>query len=252
MFSKAKWVSVLAVIAMLVGCAEGETKDNTVEQSAVTSEEKNQIEEQVHNHSHDEDSTESEEHEHAHNHSHDEDSKKIYDGYFEDEQVKDRELSDWAGDWQSVYSYLQDGTLDEVFEHKAEHDETQTADDFKSYYEKGYKTTTDRIVIEGNSVTFYDHGHAHTGEYAYDGYEILTYEKGNRGVRYVFKHIGDDEGVPKYIQFSDHLIAPEKSGHFHLYSGDDRAALLKEVENWPTYYPSHMDGHTIAHEMIAH
>ncbi|RKJ23076.1 metal-binding protein ZinT, partial [Butyricicoccus sp. 1XD8-22] len=53
------------------------------------------------------------------------------------------------------------------------------------------------------------------------------------------------------IQFSDHIIAPEKSGHFHLYSGDDRAALLKEVENWPTYYPAHMDGHTIAHEMIA-
>ncbi|RKJ68153.1 hypothetical protein D7X33_24545, partial [Butyricicoccus sp. 1XD8-22] len=24
------------------------------------------------------------------------------------------------------------------------------------------------------------------------------------------------------------------------------------VENWPTYYPAHMDGHTIAHEMIAH
>ncbi|ENH96888.1 zinc-binding lipoprotein AdcA [Gracilibacillus halophilus YIM-C55.5] len=35
--------------------------------------------------------------------------------YFEDSQVKDRSLSDWEGDWQSVYPLLQDGTLDEVF-----------------------------------------------------------------------------------------------------------------------------------------
>ncbi len=35
----------------------------------------------------------------------------IYDGYFDDDQVKDRPLSDYAGDWQSVYPQLQDGTL---------------------------------------------------------------------------------------------------------------------------------------------
>ncbi len=29
--------------------------------------------------------------------------KKIYDGYFNDEQIKDRELSDWAGDWLNRY-----------------------------------------------------------------------------------------------------------------------------------------------------
>ncbi len=233
---KAKWVSILAVSAMLVGCAEEELKDTSTEPTDEPIEESHQSEEHVHNH----------------HHSQDEDAKDIDAGYFDDEQVKDRDLSDWAGDWQSVYPYLQDGTLDEVFEHKAEQDETQTAEDFKAYYEVGYKTTTDRIVIEGNYVTFYENGHAHKGEYAYDGYEILTYEKGNRGVRYIFKNIGNEEGVPAYIQFSDHIISPEKSGHFHLYWGDDRTALLEEVLNWPTYYPSSMDGHTIAHEMLAH
>lgn len=38
--------------------------------------------------------------EHAHSHDHNDDQ--IYKGYFEDGQVKDRALSDWAGDWQSV------------------------------------------------------------------------------------------------------------------------------------------------------
>lgn len=29
-------------------------------------------------------------------------------------------MSDWEGDWQSVYPYLLSGDLDEVFAHKAE------------------------------------------------------------------------------------------------------------------------------------
>ena len=29
--------------------------------------------------------------------------------HFEDSDVQDRTLSDWDGDWQSVYPYLQDG-----------------------------------------------------------------------------------------------------------------------------------------------
>lgn len=38
----------------------------------------------------------------------------VYNGYFEDSAVKDRTLSDYAGEWQSVYPYLLDGTLDQV------------------------------------------------------------------------------------------------------------------------------------------
>ena len=147
---------------------------------------------------------------------------------------------------------LVDGTLDEVFEHKAEHDGTKTPEEFKAYYDIGYKTTTDRITIKGNMVTFYDHGHAHAGKFVYDGYEILTYDKGNRGVRYIFKQLGDEAGVPKFIQFSDHIIAPQKSGHFHLYWGDDRAKLLEEVTHWPTYFPAAMTKDDILHDMLAH
>ncbi|WP_082235426.1 metal ABC transporter solute-binding protein, Zn/Mn family [Halobacillus massiliensis] len=193
-----------------------------------------------------------EDHDHDHSHAHDEEAQKIYDGYFEDSQVKDRELSDWEGDWQSVYPHHEDGTLDEVYEHKAEQEGDKTAEEYKEYYETGYQTDVDRIAIDGETVTFYENGEERSGEYVSDGYEILTYDAGNRGVRYIFELKEETEGLPKYIQFSDHSIYPTKADHYHLYWGDDREALLDEVNHWPTYYPSNMDGHDIAHEMMAH
>ena len=222
-----KWIGVIAMSVLLVGC-------NAVEEETTKVDEH---EENDHNHEHN---------------TGDDSTKEIYAGYFEDDQVKARELSDWAGDWQSVYPYLLDGTLDEVFEHKVENGGTMTADEYKEYYEVGYKTTVERIIIEGNQVTFFEKGQELTGTYENDGYEILTYEKGNRGVRYIFKLTEPTDGLPNYIQFSDHGIFPTVADHYHIYLGNNRAELLEEVTNWPTYYPSDMDGHTIAHEMMAH
>ena len=239
-----KWLGVLTVSSLLVGCQSAETKnEETIEQKT------KQV---VDNQSSTSEHTHLDNQEHNHSYAQDEEAEKIYAGYFEDDQVQERSLSDWEGDWQSVYPYLLDGTLDEVFEHKAEQKGDKTFEEYKAYYETGYKTNTERIVIKGNNVTFYENGKAYTGEYLPDGYEILNYEAGNRGVRYVFKLIEPTDKLPQYIQFSDHNISPTKADHFHLYWGDDREALLKELTNWPTYFPADMDGHTIAHEMIAH
>lgn len=191
-------------------------------------------------------------HDHEHSHAHDEESQKIYDGFFEDSQVEDRPLSDWAGDWQSVYPLLENGELDEVFEDKALHSDDMTAEEYKTYYIEGYKTDVERVVITEDQVSFFQNGKELNGTYTYDGFEILTYEAGNRGVRFVFKLAKGSGGMPQFIQFSDHGISPTDADHYHLYWGDDRAALLDEVVNWPTYYPSDMDGHSIAHEMMAH
>ncbi|MET3794463.1 zinc metallochaperone AztD [Aquamicrobium terrae] len=188
---------------------------------------------------------------HEHSHEHDHGDNQIYKGFFEDDQVKERALTDWAGDWQSVYPYLQDGTLDPVMAHKAEHGD-KSADEYKAYYETGYRTDVERIKIDGDAVTFFKNGKAIEARYAGDGYEILKYEAGNRGVRFIFKKTEGDDAAPQYIQFSDHKIAPEAADHYHLYWGDDRAALLEEVTNWPTYYPSSLDAKKIASEMIAH
>lgn len=189
-------------------------------------------------------------HNHAHNHSHDKKGS-VYEGYFDDEQVKARPLSDWEGDWQSVYPYLVDGTLDPVMADKAKHGDKSAAE-YHAYYDIGYKTGVDRILIAGRKVTFFRGKEAVSGDYETDGHEILTYKKGNRGVRFIFKKTAGDEGAPRFIQFSDHIIAPEKADHYHLYWGNDRTALLNEVTNWPTYYPSDLNGTQIVEEMLAH
>ncbi|WP_058306412.1 metal-binding protein ZinT [Gracilibacillus massiliensis] len=251
-FSLVKGFSfVVFGLMLLVGCQNSDAANEQSEENNVDAEE-------THDHSNEteEDNAhkqeEESEHDHEHDHSHDEETQEIYDGYFEDSQIEDRELSDWEGDWQSVYPYLQDGTLDEVFEHKAEHSDEMNDEEYKEYYQIGYETNLDRVVIEENLVSFFENGEENSAEYTYDGYEILNYEAGNRGVRFIYERVEDVEELPQYIQFSDHSIFPTKADHYHLYWGDDREALLDEVTNWPTYYPTEMDGRDIAHEMMAH
>ena len=174
-------------------------------------------------------------------------------GYFKDNEVKDRSLSDWAGTWQSVYPLLKNGALDQVMTYKSLQNKDKSADAYKAYYETGYQTNVNQIKIKGDEVTFYIDGQAHKASYKYSGKETLTYDKGNRGVRYLFEAVGDTNGAFKYLQFSDHSIAPTKAEHFHIYFGNDsQAALTKELTNWPTYYPSSMSAAEIAQEMVAH
>ena len=174
--------------------------------------------------------------------------------HFDDSDVQDRTLADWDGDWQSVYPYLQDGVLDEVMEKKAENGE-KTAEEYKEYYENGYKTDVSQITIdaENNTMTFVKNGVASKATYAYKGYQIYDYESGSRGVRYFFEATSGDADAPKYVQFSDHGIAPGKAEHFHIYAGDDGFdALSEEMENWPTYYPADMSGTEIVEDMLEH
>lgn len=190
-------------------------------------------------------------HGHAHAHAEEDKARAIYDGYFEDDEIRPRDLSDWAGDWQSVFPLLRDGTLDPIMAHKAESGD-RTAEEYKTYYMTGYETDVDRILIDGNSVTFFGPDGPVQGQYENDGYEILTYKKGNRGVRYIFAKSGGDDAAPAFIQFSDHAIAPVAADHYHLYWGEDRAEVLKELTNWPTYYPAALTGAEVVREMTAH
>ncbi len=177
----------------------------------------------------------------------------VYNGYFEDSAVKDRTLSDYAGEWQSVYPYLLDGTLDQVWDYKAKLKGGMTAEEYKTYYDTGYKTDVDQINITDDTMEFVVGDKSYKYTYKYVGYEILTYKKGNRGVRFLFEATDADAGDYKYVQFSDHNIAPVKTGHFHIYfGGESQEKLLKELENWPTYYPVGLTGLEIGQEMLAH
>lgn len=179
--------------------------------------------------------------------------KTVYKGYFADSDVKDRALSDYEGEWQSVYPYLLDGTLDQVWDYKAKLTGTMTAEEYKNYYDIGYKTDVNQINIKGDTMEFVVGDKKQKFTYKYVGYKILTYKKGNRGVRFMFETADADAGEYKYVQFSDHNIAPVKTGHYHIfYGGESQEKLFDELENWPTYYPTNLDGMEIAQEMLAH
>lgn len=180
-------------------------------------------------------------------------AKTVYAGYFEDSAVKDRKLSDYVGEWQSVYPYLLDGTLDQVFDYKAKLSGQMTAEEYKVYYDKGYKTDVEHVNITDDSMEFVVNGQAEKHTYKYVGYKILTYKKGNRGVRFLFEATDANAGRFKYVQFSDHNIAPTKTGHFHIFfGGESQEKLFDELENWPTYYPDSMTGLEIGQEMLSH
>ena len=179
--------------------------------------------------------------------------KTVAAGYFKDDQVKDRKLSDWSGTWQSVYPLLQKGDLDQVMRYKSLLNKDKTEAAYKAYYQAGYKSDVAKLTIKKDTITFDVNGSSHKASYKYVGKEILTYSKGNRGVRYLFEAVGHTDGAFKYVQFSDHGIAPAQAEHFHIYYGNDsQQNLTAELDNWPTYYPSNLTPNQIAQEMIAH
>lgn len=193
----------------------------------------------------------------AHGHHHDkpqtEAQRQAAKGIFADKDVQDRQLSDWDGVWQSVEPYLADGTLDPVMQAKAVKNKDKTAEEYRAYYAKGYKTDVDMIGIENNTIEFHRGDKVTQCKYDYAGYRILNYTSGKKGVRYLFECKDKSSQAPKFIQFSDHIIAPEKAGHFHLYMGNEsQETLLTQLDNWPTYYPYSMNGNDIVHEMQHH
>ena len=112
---------------------------------------------------------------------------------------------------------------------------------------------TERFQTGQNTIEFIKNGVSAKATYEYKGYQIYDYESGSRGVRYFFESTDDSSDAPKYVQFSDHGIAPGKAEHFHIYAGNDSFdALSEEMENWPTYYPADMTGDEIAEDMLEH
>ena len=129
--------------------------------------------------------------EHAHDH-----SKEV--STFEDDEVQDRSLSDWAGDWQSAYPFALDGTLDDAFAAMAEEGE-MTADEYKTYYQNGYKTDITNIDIEGDHIEFtYEDGKKVGSDYQYVGYYIQNWSTGTKAAMYRFEAVDRTSGAPVY------------------------------------------------------
>ena len=140
------------------------------------------------------------------------------------------------------------------FINRANHpDGKENAKVVKAYYRKGYATDVETIGIENNVMEFHTGKTVESCRYDYSGYKILTYESGKKGVRYLFECKNATSHAPKFVQFSDHTIGPKQSAHFHIFMGNtSHEALLKEMDNWPTYYPNEMYKDQVVEEMLHH
>ena len=184
--------------------------------------------------------------EHAHDH-----SKEV--STFEDDEVQDRSLSDWAGSWQSAYPFALDGTLDDAFAAMAEEGE-MTADEYKTYYQKGYKTNITNIDIEGDHIAFtYEDGKKVGSDYKYIGYYIQNWSTGTKAAMYRFEAVDRTSGAPICIEFNDHMIESAAPEHFHIrMSNESFDAIVDPEKSWPTFFPADMTGEDLCEHMEGH
>ena len=184
--------------------------------------------------------------EHAHDH-----SKEV--STFEDHEVQDRSLSDWAGSWQSAYPFALDGTLDGAFAAMAEEGE-MTADEYKTYYQNGYKTDITNINIEGDHIAFtYEDGKKVGSDYKYIGYYIQNWSTGTKAAMYRFEAVDRTSGAPVYIEFNDHMIESAAPEHFHIrMSNESFDAIVDPEKSWPTFFPADMTGEDLCEHMEGH
>lgn len=184
--------------------------------------------------------------EHAHDH-----SKEV--STFEDHEVQDRSLSDWAGSWQSAYPFALDGTLDDAFTAMAEEGE-MTADEYKTYYQNGYKTDITNIDIAGDHIAFtYEDGKKVGSDYKYIGYYIQNWSTGTKAAMYRFEAVDRTSGAPIYIEFNDHMIESAAPEHFHIrMSNESFDAIVDPEKSWPTFFPADMTGEDLCEHMEGH
>ncbi len=174
------------------------------------------------------------EHEHDHDHEHEE---------IEEEDIKDRELSDFAGNWQSLYPLLEAGELDEYVEHHAEEHE-KPAEEVKKELEEKWGCDVTAVSIDGTKIEFtYADGTKKSGEYKYAEYSPILNDDGDiHAVRYQYEAVSGDS--PKYVILNDHGYEPANAKHFHICYGDD-ADFDTTVKNFtynPFFIPEGLDG----------
>ncbi|OUM65702.1 hypothetical protein PIROE2DRAFT_59817 [Piromyces sp. E2] len=157
---------------------------------------------------------------------------------FKDEEVQDRQLTDWEGDWKSPYPLLLSGQLDEAFEAKAKAKGDKTAEQYKEYYKTGYKSDINRVIIKGSRITFvFNDGKIASSEYEHKGPFIVDWSSGTRAALYQFVAKDKNAGAPIYVEFNDHQITPGKAAHFHLRSSSTSWDDIDLENNWPIFFP---------------
>ena len=181
-----------------------------------------------------------------HDHGHDEEITK--------DNIEDRTLSDFVGEWKSLYPYLLNGDLDEYCEHKAEEDKdsSTTKDTYLEKYKASWQCDANKISINGNKITFtYTDGKTVSAEYTYDGYQPKLNDEGKiSSVRYQFETTSD--AAPKYVQFNDHGHEPGEAERFPIYFGNDGFDALMDSKTNPFFVKDALTVDEILDELMGH
>ncbi|MBQ6119742.1 MAG: zinc ABC transporter substrate-binding protein [Clostridia bacterium] len=181
------------------------------------------------------------EHDHDHGHEHEE---------IEAEDIKDRTLAEFNGEWQSLYPLLTAGALDAYAEHEAEEDES-TKEEALAELTGKWQCDAEKIAVENDTITFtYADGTTASAAYTYAGFSPVLAEDGDiASVRYQFTT--DSADAPKYVQFNDHGHEPaEEVEHFHIYFGSESFDALMDSESNPFFVPADWDADAILDELM--
>ena len=183
--------------------------------------------------------------EEEHDHDHDEE--------FTAEDIEDRTLADFAGEWVSLWPMMKDGELDEYCAHKAEEDDdpATTAETYREKYTGSWECDVKDISVKDNTITFnYLDGTTVSAEYRYAGFATKTSDSGKISVRYQFET--DSADAPKYVQFNDHGHEPGAAEHFHLYFGNDGFDAILESTASSYFAPAALDKEGILDMLMGH
>jgi zinc transport system substrate-binding protein len=184
--------------------------------------------------------------EHSHDHGH---------SAIDPDDIRDRPLSDWQGDWTTIEKALQTGALDEYVEHNA-HENDNDFETQKAAFNQRWRSDYPTLTISGTSVSF----DGISADYTYIGYKLVESDHGG-SVWYGFEAQGKGAHAPYYIALYDHGSGghedehdhDHESPHYHLRYGNESFEALTATEGWsPTYFPSGATDEEIAKTMRGH
>ena len=182
----------------------------------------------------------------AHEHSHSHSSEIHLD------DIKDRSLSEFTGEWKSLYPVLINGKLGEYVEHQAKDMGKSEKEMFKEISDK-WNCGLKLVKVNGDKITLtYDDGKTVSGKYSYAGYAIKKNDEGKiSNVRYKFE--SKDAGVPKYVMFNDHDFEPTKDvKHFHFYYGNNNFEEFMNSKVNSYFVDSKLSDHACEDLLLGH
>lgn len=159
------------------------------------------------------------------------------------DDIKDRNLAEFNGEWKSLYSHLMADELEEYVEHQAE-EKGKSEKEMKAEIAAKWNCGVKKVNVKGNKITLvYDNGKTVTGKYSYSGYAVKKNDAGEiTNVRYKFE--SKDKNVPTFVMFNDHGYAPASSvAHFHFYFGNN---------GFEEFMDSKVNSYFVASKLSAH